>query len=69
MFNKIKSKHVDFVLSDLNGKIILCIELDDSTHNISKKNDIFKDKLFNTMELPLLRYKTGHTYDFSELEK
>lgn len=31
-FNKIKSKTIDFVITDTNCRVKLCIELDDSTH-------------------------------------
>ncbi len=38
-FNRIKSKHIDFVLCDKNHlKPLLCIELDDKSHNNSKKD-------------------------------
>lgn len=44
-FNKIKSKSIDFVITENNGKIKLCIELDDSSHN--KNNRIKRDNFIN----------------------
>ncbi len=47
-FNKIRSKHVDFLLCDYDMNIVLMVELDDSSHNSerAKKNDEFKNRLF-----------------------
>ncbi len=48
-FNKIRSKHVDFLLCDYDMNIVLMVELDDSSHNSerAKKNDEFKNRLFS----------------------
>lgn len=64
-FNKISSKSIDFVLVDKKDcRILLCIELDDSTHNSAKRinRDIFINKLFNDLEINLLRYNVYNTY-------
>lgn len=56
--NRVKSRHVDFVICDKqNIKPLLAIELDDSTHRRKdrKESDEFKDEIFEDMELPLLR--------------
>lgn len=47
-FNKIRSKHVDFLLCDYDMNIVLMVELDDSSHESerAKKNDEFKNRLF-----------------------
>ncbi|MBP0984716.1 MAG: DUF2726 domain-containing protein [Oscillospiraceae bacterium] len=47
-FNKIRSKHVDFLLCDYDMNIVLLLELDDSSHDSerAKKNDEFKNRLF-----------------------
>lgn len=47
-FNKIRSKHVDFLLCDYDMNIVLMVELDDSSHETerAKKNDEFKNRLF-----------------------
>ena len=47
-FNKIRSKHVDFLVCKRdNGKPILAIELDDFTHNQKSRKE--RDEFVNTM--------------------
>lgn len=56
-FNKIKSKHVDFLICENdNGKPILAIELDDYTHNQKsrKERDEFINQVYNKVKLPIL---------------
>lgn len=47
-FNKIRSKHVDFLLCDYDMNIVLMIELDDSSHETerAKRNDALKNAIF-----------------------
>lgn len=47
-FNKIKSKHVDFLLCDYDMNIVLLIELDDRSHETerARKNDRLKNAIF-----------------------
>ncbi len=47
-FNKIRSKHVDFLLCDYDMNIVLIIELDDSSHETerAKKSDALKNAVF-----------------------
>lgn len=61
---KIKSRHVDFTVLDEEMNYLLCIELDDPSHNRkeSKETDRFKNYLFNTTGLRLYRVKTGTDY-------
>lgn len=69
-FNKIKSKHIDFLLCDKsNCRIRLAIELDDYTHNKQKaiKNDNFKNEIFKQTNLPLIRVKVSNTYNIEEI--
>lgn len=57
-FNKIKSKHVDFVLARPANLAILCvIELDDKSHeDINRQQrDFFIDKVCETIKLPIIR--------------
>lgn len=71
-FNKIKSKHVDFLLCDKsNCKIRLAIELDDYTHENMKslKNDNFKNEIFRQTSLPLIRIKVSNEYKIKELKQ
>lgn len=62
-WNKIKSKHIDFLICD--GKYFnpkLAIELDDSSHNQQKRitRDIFVDHAFKSAGLPFLRFRPKH---------
>lgn len=70
-FNKIKNKSIDFVITEKNCKIKLCIELDDNTHNQQKRieRDNFINKIFAEANTKLLRIKTKNYYDIEELEK
>ena len=47
-FNKIRSKHVDFLLCDYDMNIVLMIELDDRSHETERaqKNDALKNAIF-----------------------
>lgn len=69
--NKIKSKHIDFVIFEKEtSKIILLIELDGKSHlsQTTKSRDIEKDKILESAKLQLLRIQTSDTYDFMFLE-
>ncbi|MCK5027143.1 MAG: DUF2726 domain-containing protein [Candidatus Pacebacteria bacterium] len=65
-FNKIKSKHVDFILWDLNeNKISLAIELDGKSHQSDhmKERDAFVNELYETVGMRLERIKVGSDFD------
>lgn len=70
-FNKIKSKSIDFVVTEKNCKIKMCIELDDYSHNKQSRieRDIFLDKLFNDVNLKLVRIKVDKYYNLDTLRK
>ena len=58
---KISAKHIDFVLFDQETtEILLCIELDDSSHNRPdrKRRDKFINKAMIAANAPLLRIST-----------
>lgn len=64
-FNKICSKHIDFVLTDPGSSRILCgIELDDSSHSRPDRieRDTFVNELFAASQLPLMRVPVAWTY-------
>lgn len=64
-FNKICSKHIDFVLTEPGTSRILCaIELDDSSHNRPDRmeRDDFVNELFAANQLPLMRVPVAWTY-------
>ena len=68
--NKILAKHIDFVLCDPGSlQPILCIELDDPTHNRPDRveRDIFVNKAFESAGLPLLRVPTQPAYRAREI--
>jgi hypothetical protein len=70
-FGAIAQKHIDFIITDYNWRILALIELDGYSHNYdkTKNNDIFKNELFESLKIPLIRYKSNFHYDFSNLEK
>lgn len=69
-FNKIKSKTIDFVITDVNCKIKLCIELDDPTHikENRQKRDEFVDNLFKELNIKLIRIPVQSYYNLNKLE-
>lgn len=71
-FNKIKSKSIDFVITERNCKIKLCIELDDKTHNTNIKRierDNFINTLFKELDIKLLRIPVQNFYNLEELKQ
>ena len=69
-FNKIQSKSIDFVITEQNLKIKLCIELDDISHYKNKriKRDMFINKLFEDLNIKLLRIPVQNYYNLEELK-
>ena len=65
-FNRIKSKSIDFVITENNGKIKLCIELDDNTHNKNKR--IERDNFINEIEKHLIS-KMNRMYKIEKQKK
>lgn len=68
-FNKIQSKSIDFVITDPNLKIRMCIELDDYSHHQVRriKRDIFIEKLFKDLDLKLIRIPVQNFYNVDDL--
>lgn len=68
-FNKIQNKSIDFVITEPNLKIKLCIELDDYTHQKSKRvrRDEFINKLFADLDIKLIRIPVQSYYDLEDL--
>lgn len=66
-FNRIRSKSIDFVLTDSkNCEILLCIELDDYTHRYYKQRierDKFIHDLFSDLGIKLIRINVSNYYD------
>lgn len=71
-FNRIKSKHVDFVIIEKGSSRILgVIELDDSSHNRSDRieRDQFVDKILKQAGIPILHVPWCRNYPLLELEQ
>ena len=69
-FNKIKSKHVDFVICEKDPiKTKAVIELDDSSHNAPsrKERDKFVDEAFANAGIPIVHIKVKSEYDKEKL--
>ncbi len=71
-FNRIQSKHVDFVLCDkaTTGTRLL-IELDDSSHKSAKRQsrDAFLDEALRGAGLPILHVTARRSYAVAELRQ
>lgn len=69
-FNKIKSKSIDFVITETNLNIKLCIELDDYSHKQNKRieRDNFINKLFEDLNIKLIRIPVQNFYNLEELK-
>ena len=64
-FNKIQSKHVDFLLCDKETtEPILAIELDDSSHKKPRRRsrDLLVNAIFKSANLPILHVPTAQSY-------
>ena len=70
-FNKIKAKHIDFILIDKEGNIKLLIELDDKTHNNydRQQRDKFINEIFINEKIKLLRIPVQNTYNLQEIKQ
>jgi len=61
-WNRIKSRHVDFLIYDTQKSLIaVAIELDGNSHNSERaqKSDDFKNRLYSSIGLELVRVKVG----------
>ena len=71
-FNKISSKHFDFVLCSKTDLTVLCaIELDDCSHRQSKQKirDAFIESACKSADLPLIRFVAKATYTVNDIQK
>ena len=68
-FNKIKSKHIDFVICSSELLPVLFIELDDRSHMKKSRigRDKFLDGLFKSVNAPLLRVAVRANYPKDEI--
>jgi very-short-patch-repair endonuclease len=68
--NKVNRKHIDFILCDPQSmRPLLGVELDDKSHNESKRQDRDRevDKMFEAAKLPIVHIKAAATYNVQEL--
>ena len=68
--NKIRQRHVDFVIYDLDARrAVAAIELDDASHRRSKRQekDAYLDAALQAAGLPLLREPARYSYDTETL--
>jgi hypothetical protein len=69
-FNKISGKHFDFLLSSKNDTSVkCCIELNDKSHNSSKRGlrDQFLNEICQSNGLPLMQFAAQSSYNIQEL--
>lgn len=69
-FNRVASKHVDFVIcATRHLRIVGVIELDDRSHENERaqKRDSVKDAALRAAGIPVLRIKTKRSYSTQEL--
>lgn len=70
--NRIKSRHVDFLVCD-RDKIspLLAIELDDSSHGSNKgmERDDFINQALEDAQLPLLRFRVQRSYNLAVISE
>lgn len=69
-FNKISSRHVDFVLLKDSNEVIAAIELDDKSHlkKSARQGDDLKNIAFAEAEIPLIRFTVKSSYRATEIE-
>src|SRR5690625_4183210 len=70
--NRIKSRHLDFVLVDVTTTRVVCaFELDDPSHNTPRVRqlDEFKDRVMKAAGIPLLRVRAAPSYRTDELAR
>ena len=69
--NRIKSRHIDFVICDKeNVRPLLVIELDDNSHKREDRieRDYNVDRILNDAGLPILHQRVQYSYNPQELE-
>lgn len=69
--NRIRSKSIDYVITDKEYNIKLCIELDDYTHNKQEriKRDNFVNNIFKKTKIKLLRIPIEQAFIVERIEK
>ena len=62
---RVKSRHVDFLICARDGKPLMAIELDGSSHGSANaaNGDDLKDRIFRAAGLPFMRVSTGDDFE------
>lgn len=62
---RVKSRHVDFLITDKKGRPVCAIELDGASHTgpSSENADALKDGLFKAVDIRLVRVSTGEDFE------
>jgi Protein of unknown function (DUF2726) len=70
-FNRVCSKHVDFVVCDLLFRPVVAIELDDKSHRLPhrRKRDEEVAKLLEEVRLPLARFSVRSRYNQDDVRR
>jgi hypothetical protein len=64
-FNRVQSKHVDFVICDVRAlRVVAVVELDDSSHSAASRQgrDSFVDRVLASVGIPIVRVKASEGY-------
>lgn len=61
---RVKSRHVDYLITDVQGVPKAVIELDGRSHDKDAANaDVLKDGIFGYVGIPLIRVSTGEDFN------
>ena len=68
-FNRVRGKHIDFVVCDSLFRPRVAVELDDASHEREdrRERDYVVDRLFDAVRLPLARFPVRKKYDHDEI--
>ncbi len=71
-FNRISSKHIDFVICKRDDtSIVVVVELDDASHRAKsrQKRDLFVDKSLQVAGVRFIRFRCQRAYDLGEVRE
>ena len=70
-FNRVCSKHIDFVICDRALSPIIAVELDDSSHHLPEREARDRDvnRILEIAALPILRVPVRRAYDDADIER
>jgi len=70
-FNRVRAKHIDFVICDSLFRPKMAVELDDASHRRPdrRERDYVVDRLFEAVRLPLARFPARRRYDHDHIRR